>query len=223
MFPNMSSIFPNNLDLQQSPNQHHTHHGSLHLFHNHNHPTNQNHNNNHHGSLSTRQPPNSTSSPTSSQSPTTHDHPNSPTFSSSTHQHNINSSTSFKFNLLNTVRKAFKKNGDQKESNNGSQTNLTKVGQSGRGGSITATSANTQITAYNSHYDSISSQTALKGQGRLRSSTFDSGSSEGANSPILFKQQMKQQENRQEQMQKITGRKLFKSEKVGNNRIRKSL
>jgi RAP1 GTPase activating protein 1 len=137
--------------------------------------------------------------------------------------HNISSSTSFKFNLINTVRKAFKKEhkeGSATKDLSGSQSNLHKLsittGSTSHNGSIRTISVSHHHSGPNTSppgsNDNISQQT-----GRLRSSTFDTGSSNTvANSSLVFKQQLKQQELRQEQIAKSSAasRKTSKSEKV---------
>lgn len=138
--------------------------------------------------------------------------------------HNLNSSTSFKFNILNTVRKAFKK--EQKDGNkhdlHGSQTNLNKMNNGSVRNLNTNNTQTLNYTSNNTESITVNHPAALK-SGRLRSSTFDSGSSSVTNSSMMFKQQLKQQHqqhllNEQHMLanskSSSSSRKTSKSEKV---------
>lgn len=150
--------------------------------------------------------------------------PNSPT---SNNNNQSTSSTSFKFNLLNTVRKAFKKNSLSEQSGKdashlGSQTNLNKIINGSGGSGSSSTKAGTpQTPPYTTNHFESEHSVLKAQQGRNRSSTYDASSS--PQSSALFKQHFKQLQQdalpRQNENvgHKIAGRKLFKSEKVGKN------
>lgn len=225
MFPNMAGSSFSSADMmnQAVPNSSSMkdHRHQLHL-HNLTHSSNNNGGAGH--SFSTRLP-SSGSSPTSSESSSAF--LNSP---SSNQVNNSSSTTSFKFSLLNTVRKAFKKNSLSEQGakdNMGSQGNLSKI----PAGSSKATASTTTMMPQSpqsqsppfstTHFEN--EQAVLKAQqGRIRSSTYDSTST--TTPATAFKQQFKQLHQdalpRQNENpvnnngHKLAGRKLFKSEKV---------
>lgn len=220
MFPNMTGSSFSSADMMNqavpSSSSMKDHRHQLHLH-------NLTHSNNNGGghSFSTRLP-SSGSSPTSSESSSAF--LNSP---SSNQVNNSSSTTSFKFSLLNTVRKAFKKNSLSEQGskdNMGSQGNLNKIPAGSK-----ATASTTTIMAQSPQSPPFSTthfeneQSVLKAQqGRIRSSTYDSTST--TTPATAFKQQFKQLHQdalpRQNENpvnnngHKLAGRKLFKSEKV---------
>lgn len=221
MFPNMMNSSYSMEPGTTGPSSLKEHRGQLHL------QSLSNSGNNGHGmsSFSTRVP-SSGSSPTSSEASSAFI---SPAANSS---HHISSSTSFKFSLLNTVRKAFKKSNmaetshsNKEPSHHSSQGNLNKiVTQPAATAKSAATTANTpQSPIYISQYESAGESLMHKSgaqqpTGRNRSSTYDSSAISGAVASAAFKQQLKQLQqeplSRQNENAKISGRKLFKSEKV---------
>jgi hypothetical protein len=137
--------------------------------------------------------------------------------------HQINSTTSFKFNLINTVRKAFKKNSltsdaatiKEHPSHHSSQGNLNKIGTNSSQSQKSTTTTQSPPPSYSAATTNLYSESEAIKAGRLRSSTYDPTAL--ANSG-QFKQQFKQLQQdplpRQNESHKISGRKLFKSEKV---------
>lgn len=197
MFPNMiNSTYPMEPQPAASLKDHRS---QLHL---------QSLSNNSHSSYSTRIP-SSGSSPTSSESSSAFfSNVNSPSSNPNSGNNQINPTSSFKFSLLNTVRKAFKKNSmseaSGKDANHmGSQGNLNKI---------------TTQPGKNSPNSPVSPTYSESQQGRNRSMTFDSSGSSAALASSAFKQQFKQLQQdglaRQNENGKISSRKLFKSEKV---------
>lgn len=138
--------------------------------------------------------------------------------------HQINSTTSFKFNLINTVRKAFKKNSLTSDAatikeHHSSQGNLNKIGTNSSQSQKSTTTTQSPPPSYSAATTNLYSESEAIKAGRLRSSTYDSTAVAAslANSG-QFKQQFKQLQQdplpRQNETHKISGRKLFKSEKV---------
>lgn len=108
---------------------------------------------------------------------------------------NLNTSSSFKFSILNTVRKAFRKDSKELNSLNGSTSNLSKISQQTTSSSLYLNGTQnrpfgsnltlTQTLPLSSKTNQPQQQdqtlnnsiTSMPNVGRMRSSTFDSGSS----------------------------------------------
>lgn len=111
----------------------------------------------------------------------------------STSTHNLTSSTSFKFSLINTVRKAFKKDSKDKDLHS-SRSSLSKP-RSGTASAVLLTSPSSSPSTTPSNENHTMSS-------KLRSMTFDSGTDHSAYGQATIKSQLKNQISAPEQINK---------------------